>query len=169
MDSFYGCTNQGSKEVRLIEAYSKRGYPVFIYGERGTGKGNLAQLLYSISLFADSPLYDIDMQLAGENAVTFIRRLYEEDPDKKATFHFKNIDKADTAVIKHRPERRARSFSQSTHHSICYNRLAGEPFRLLYRVHRKVAVPDTEDAQSQGAPRGHSFAGEPVYINAEQT
>lgn len=100
MDSFYGCTNQGSKEVRLIEAYSKRDYPVFIYGERGTGKGNLAQLLYSISLFADSPLYDIDMQLAGENAVTFIRRLYEEDPDKKATFHFKNIDKADTAVIK---------------------------------------------------------------------
>ena len=86
--------------IRLIEAYSKRDYPVFIYGERGTGKGNLAQLLYSISLFADSPLYDIDMQLAGDNAVTFIRRLYEDDPDKKATFHFKNINKADTAFIK---------------------------------------------------------------------
>ena len=100
MDSFYGCTNQGSKEVRLVEAYAKRDYPVFIYGERGTGKGNLAQLLYSISMFADSPLYDIDMQLSGENAVTFIRRLYEEDPDKRATFHFKNIDQADPAVMK---------------------------------------------------------------------
>ncbi len=100
LDSFYGCTNSGSEEIDTIESFAKRRYPVFIYGERGTGKGNLAQLLYSISPFGNNPLFDIDLPIAGKKATEFIRTLYTNNPEKRAVFHFKNMDKTDEDVVK---------------------------------------------------------------------
>ena len=100
LNSFYGCTNAGSKEIDAVESFSKRRYPIFIFGERGTGKGNLAQLLYSLSLAKDDPLFDIDMHIAGEKVIDFIQDLYTKNPDKKAVFHFKNLDKGGERVVK---------------------------------------------------------------------
>lgn len=100
INSFYGCTNAGSKEIETIESFAKSRYPVFIYGERGTGKGNLAQLLYSISPSSNCPLFDIDLPIAGKKATEFIRTLYTENPDKKAVFHLKNMDKTTDAIIR---------------------------------------------------------------------
>lgn len=100
LNSFYGCTNANSNDVKTITNYSKRNYPVFIYGERGTGKGNLAQLLYYFSQSSAYPLFDIDMQIAGGKATEFIRKLYMEDPEKKAAFHLKNINKVNQEIIK---------------------------------------------------------------------
>lgn len=100
LDSFYGCTNAGSKEIDAVESFARRRYPVFIFGERGTGKGNLAQLLYSLSLAKDNPLFDVDMHIAGEKAIEFIRDIYTKNPDKKAVFHFKNLDKGGENVVK---------------------------------------------------------------------
>ena len=99
-NSFFGATNAAAKEAYEIENFAKRPYPVFIYGERGTGKGNLAQLLYTISPFHIYPLYDIDMAIASNKAVEFILALYNNDPDKKVVLHLKNINKANAGTIK---------------------------------------------------------------------
>lgn len=100
LSSFYGSTSRSAAEVGIVEAYARRPYPLLIYGERGTGKGNLAQLAYVSSAASSASLYDIDLQLAGDKAISFIRDLYEARADRKAVFHFKNIDKVDEAVLK---------------------------------------------------------------------
>ncbi len=99
-NSFFYLTNANAAEVNTITDYSKRSYPVFLYGERGTGKGNLAQLLYTISQSSSYPLYDIDMEIAGKKATELIKAMYSENPEKKAVFHLKNMNLTSNEVIK---------------------------------------------------------------------
>lgn len=71
-NSFYGITHSTQKDLMTIEQYAESNYPVMIMGEAGTGKGQLARLLYAKSKLQNCPMTIIDCARINSRAWEFL-------------------------------------------------------------------------------------------------
>ncbi|HWT75104.1 MAG TPA: PrpR N-terminal domain-containing protein [Mobilitalea sp.] len=92
-NSFYGITQSTQNNLMSIEQYAESTYPVMIMGERGTGKEQLARLLYAKSKLQNSPLTIIDCARINPRSWEFLTGDNNSPlSDTKTTIHIQNMD-----------------------------------------------------------------------------
>ncbi len=92
-NSFYGITQSLPDTEASIETYAKSGLPVLISGEEGTGKTQLACLLYTKSNSHRNPLIQVDLYKVASCCWQFFTE-HSNSPlsDTNTTLYFKNIE-----------------------------------------------------------------------------
>ncbi len=92
-NSFYGITHSTQNDFMSIEQYTESDYPVMIMGEHGTGKEQLARLLYAKSKYQNNPMIIIDCARLGTRGWEFITGDNNSPlSDTKTTIYIKNIN-----------------------------------------------------------------------------
>lgn len=71
-NSFYGITHSAASLHSTVEQYSSSSQPLVILGETGTGRHQIARLLYSKSPLRNTPMAIIDCSRVHEKAWTFL-------------------------------------------------------------------------------------------------
>lgn len=89
--SFYGIT-QSSYLGTVLEEYARGKYPLMIIGEPGTGKDQMARLLYAKSPLSSSPLCVVDCALLCDKGWNYLFQ-GEHSPLRmqNITLHFRNM------------------------------------------------------------------------------
>lgn len=93
LEGYYNSAAYVGNLRSTIEDYAKTAYPVLILGEKGTGKGKAASLIYELGLYQNSPYYVIDCCLVTDKKWT----QFLEDEDSPfcnihSTIYLKNTE-----------------------------------------------------------------------------
>lgn len=70
--SYYAVAYPSSPNSTIAEQYAQSERPVLIYGEQGTGKDQMARLLYTKGHYADAPLIELDCSLLGSRGWKYL-------------------------------------------------------------------------------------------------
>lgn len=91
--SFYGITGAiGSLRYTMEELY-KSNAPILIYGEAGTGKEQIARMLYTNSTLKNNPLVNINCRQLGSKGWHFLTDHYNSPLyDKQNTIYFQELE-----------------------------------------------------------------------------
>lgn len=97
-NSFFGITQPVSMTDMTIEQYAQSSQPLMILGEPGTGKGEMARLVYAKSKLCDSPLVTIDCSRLHERGWAFLTE-NDNSPlsDTNTTIYIKSISQLSDA------------------------------------------------------------------------
>lgn len=91
-NSFYSITSTIGMQ-NLIEQINETHYPVMILGEVGTGKEQVAGILYAQSSFSSNPLITINCSLLTDKGWAFLTNHYNSPlNDNNNTIYFQNLD-----------------------------------------------------------------------------
>lgn len=71
-NSFYGITHSAQYNIMSLEQYAQSNYPVMIMGEQGTGKEQLARLIYAKSKLQNYPMTIIDCERINPRSWEFL-------------------------------------------------------------------------------------------------
>lgn len=90
-NSFYGVTQPST--LKIYERYAQSNAPVMIVGENGTGKRQVARLLYGKSRYQNEPICIVDCALLNQNGWNYLM-VNENTPlsDSGTTLCFINAD-----------------------------------------------------------------------------
>lgn len=92
-NSFYRITGAMGDLADSIEQISQSSFPVMITGENGTGKEQIARVLYTQSSLQTNPLVTIDCDQLTEKGWSYLTNHYNSPfNDSNNTIYFKNID-----------------------------------------------------------------------------
>ncbi len=92
-NSFYSITSASNDIQNTIEQVNQTRYPVMIMGEAGTGKGQVAGVLYAQSSYANNPLITINGSLLTDKGWSFLTNHYNSPlNDNNNTIYFQNLD-----------------------------------------------------------------------------
>lgn len=95
-NSFYRITGAMGDLSDSIEQISQSTFPVMITGENGTGKGQIAQVLYTQSPLQTNPLVTIDCNQLTDKGWSYLTNHYNSPfNDSNNTIYFKSIDALD--------------------------------------------------------------------------
>lgn len=95
-NSFYNITGIMGDLANSIDKISQSTFPVMITGEVGTGKGQIARVLYIQCPLHTNPLVTIDCSQLTEKGWTYLTNHYNSPfNDNNNTIYFKNIDALD--------------------------------------------------------------------------
>lgn len=93
INSFYNLSGALGELERNIASLSVSRQPVMIIGETGTGKEQIARLLYFRSSLCSKPYVVIDCSLANEKSWDFLLNHFSSPlNDNRNTIHFQNFD-----------------------------------------------------------------------------
>lgn len=96
-NSFYRITGAMGDLADSIDQISQSSFPVMITGENGTGKEQIAQVLYIQSPLQANPLVTIDCSQLTDKGWTYLTNHYNSPfNDSNNTIYFKSIDSLDT-------------------------------------------------------------------------
>lgn len=92
-NSFYRITGAMGDLADSIAHISQSSFPVMIAGENGTGKEQIAQVLYTQSPLQTNPLVTIDCHQLTDKGWSYLTNHYNSPfNDSNNTIYFKNID-----------------------------------------------------------------------------
>lgn len=95
-NSFYRITGAMGDLADSIEQISQSSFPVMITGENGTGKEQIALVLYTQSPLQTNPLVSIDCSQLTDKGWTYLTNHYNSPfNDSNNTIYFKSIDALD--------------------------------------------------------------------------
>jgi transcriptional regulator with PAS, ATPase and Fis domain len=95
-NSFYRITGAMGDLADSIDQISQSSFPVMITGENGTGKEQIALVLYTQSLLQTNPLVTIDCSQLTDKGWTYLTNHYNSPfNDSNNTIYFKSIDALD--------------------------------------------------------------------------
>ncbi len=95
-NSFYRITGAMGDLADSIDQISQSSFPVMITGENGTGKEQIAQVLYTQSPLQTNPLVTIDCSQLTDKGWTYLTNHYNSPfNDSNNTIYFKGIDVLD--------------------------------------------------------------------------
>jgi transcriptional regulator with PAS, ATPase and Fis domain len=95
-NSFYRITGAMGDLADSIEQISQSSFPVMITGENGTGKEQIALVLYTQSPLQTNPLVTIDCSQLTDKGWTYLTNHYNSPfNDSNNTIYFKSIDALD--------------------------------------------------------------------------
>ena len=91
--SLYSINGVMMEMKKDLQKYSSMSYPVMITGENGTGKEQIARLLYLESNYADRPLVIVNCQLMNQKEWEFLTNNYNSPlDDSDNTIFFQNLE-----------------------------------------------------------------------------
>ncbi len=92
-NSFYSITSTSYNMQSTIEQVNQTKYPVMILGEAGTGKEQVAGVLYAQSSFSSNSLITINGSLITDKGWSFLTNHYNSPlNDNNNTLYFQNLD-----------------------------------------------------------------------------
>lgn len=95
-NSFYRITGAMGDLADSISQISQSSFPVMITGETGTGKGQIARVLYTQSPLQTNPLVTIDCSQLSDKGWSYLTNHYNSPfNDNNNTIYFENIDVLD--------------------------------------------------------------------------
>jgi Response regulator containing CheY-like receiver, AAA-type ATPase, and DNA-binding domains len=95
-NSFYRITGAMGDLADSIDQISQSSFPVMITGERGTGKEQIAQALYTQSPLQANPMVTIDCSQLTDKGWTYLTNHYNSPfNDSSNTIYFKGLDALD--------------------------------------------------------------------------
>jgi hypothetical protein len=95
-NSFYRITGAMGDLADSIEQISQSSFPVMITGENGTGKEQIARVLYTQSSLQSNPLVTIDCDQLTDKGWSYLTNHYNSPfNDSNNTIYFKSIDSLD--------------------------------------------------------------------------
>ncbi|NDL66662.1 sigma-54-dependent transcriptional regulator [Anaerotalea alkaliphila] len=99
-NSFFSSTQTTSTQA-TIDAFNKTSSPIVVIGEEGTGKEQVAGLIYTQSRLQNNPFIVIDFALMNDKHWSFLTNHYNTPlNDNGNTIYFKNIEHLDDAKFK---------------------------------------------------------------------
>ena len=91
-NSFYSITNTSATMQSTIENINNTGFPVMLSGESGSGKEQVARMIYSTSELKANPLITVDCTLLNDRSWNFLTNHYNSPfNDNNNTIFFKDI------------------------------------------------------------------------------
>ncbi len=95
-NSFYRITGAMGDLADSIDQISQSSFPVMITGERGTGKEQIAQVLYTQSPLQTNPMVTIDCSQLTDKGWNYLTNHYNSPfNDSSNTIYFKSLDALD--------------------------------------------------------------------------
>jgi transcriptional regulator with PAS, ATPase and Fis domain len=95
-NSFYRITGAMGDLADSINQISQSSFPVMITGEKGTGKEQIAQVLYTQSPLQSNPLVTIDCSQLTDKGWSYLTNHYNSPfNDNNNTIYFKSLDALD--------------------------------------------------------------------------
>lgn len=90
-NNYISLTNSKST-LTTVESYNKTNSPIIIIGEQGTGKEQLAELIYTQSILQNNPFVTIDFMSTNEKHWNFLTNHYNTPfNNNETTIYLKNI------------------------------------------------------------------------------
>ncbi|GAU76470.1 sigma-54-dependent Fis family transcriptional regulator [Fusibacter sp. 3D3] len=101
-NSFYSVTNTANEARSNLEQLSANSAPIMVVGEGGTGKTQIARLLYTQSPSAQNPFITIDCTVINDKGWSFLTN-HHNSPlnDTQNTLFFKDLHVLSEARCKH--------------------------------------------------------------------
>lgn len=91
-NSFYSITNTSATMQSTIENINNTGFPVMLSGESGSGKEQVARMIYSTSELKANPLITVDCTLLNDRSWNFLTNHYNSPfNDNNNTIFLKDI------------------------------------------------------------------------------
>lgn len=91
-NSFYSITNAAATMQSTIENINHTSFPVMLSGEAGSGKEQVARMIYSTSVLKSNPLITVDCPLLNDRSWNFLTNHYNSPfNDNNNTIYLKDI------------------------------------------------------------------------------